>query len=89
MRRNRFNVKEIIKVLEEAELGITSIKALCRKHGIAEPTFYNWKNKYGGLSVSEAYRLDELQDENAKLKRLLAERDLEVHALKEVIKRNF
>lgn len=89
MKKSRYEVNQIIKVLEEAETGVMSNSAVCRKYGISDVTLYNWRKKYGGLSVSEAYRLKMFEDENAKLKRLLAERDLEVQALKEVIKKNF
>lgn len=89
MKKSRFKVNQIIKILEEAETGGSSILSVCRKYGISDATFYNWRKKYAGLSVSEAHRLKMLEDENSKLKRILAERDLEVEALKEVIKKNF
>ena len=89
MKKSRFKVEQIIRILEEAETGADTVLAVCRKHGISDATFYNWKKKYSGLSVSDAHRLKTLEDENAKLKRILAERDLEVDALKDVIKKNF
>ena len=62
-----------------------SIQALCRQHNVSEVTFYRWRKKYGGMSVPEAQRLKELEKENARLKRLLAERDLELDAVKELL----
>ena len=81
MRTKRFTEEQIIGVLKEAEAGAKT-KELCRKHGISEATFYNWKAKYAGMTVSEARRLKELEAENAKLKKLLAEAHLDVEALK-------
>ena len=72
------------KVLKEQEAGAKAAD-LCRKHGISEATFYNWKAKYGGLEVSEAKRLKALEDENAKLKKLLAEQMLDAAALRELL----
>jgi putative transposase len=74
--------------LKEAEAGAKT-KDLCRKHGISEATFYNWKSKYGGLTVSEARRLKDLESENAKLKKLLAEAELDKAALKELLSRKW
>ena len=71
--------------LEQAERGDHSIGAVCREHGIGEATFYRWRKIYGGMNVQEAQRLKELEKENTRLKRLLAERLLEVDALKEVL----
>lgn len=73
-------------MLKEAEAGAKT-KDLCRRHGISEPTFYNWKSKYAGMTVSEARRLRELEQENAKLKRLLAEAELDKAALKDLLLR--
>lgn len=84
MKRSRFTEEQIIGVLKEHELG-TKTADLCRKHGISEATFYNWKNKYGGMEVSEAKRLRTLEGENAKLKRLLAEAVLDNAALKDLL----
>jgi putative transposase len=71
--------------LREAEKGAKPVAELCREHGIAEQTFYRWRRKYGGLNESDVQRLKALTAENARLKRLLAERDLEVDALKELL----
>ena len=84
MKRSRFTEEQIVGVLKEHELGMTTAD-LCRKHGISEATFYNWKNKYGGMEVSEAKRLRTLEGENAKLKRLLAEAMLDNAALKDLL----
>ena len=84
MKRSRFTEERIIGVLEEAEAG-TKAADLARKHSISEATLYNWKAKYGGLDVSEARRLKALEEENRKLKKLLAESMLDVAALKELL----
>lgn len=88
MKRKRFSPEQIIKVLKEAELGIT-VKDLCRKHGISEQTFYNWRNKYEGMEVSEALRLKALEEENRKLKRLVADLSLDNQVLKDLLGKNF
>lgn len=84
MKANRFTDAQIITILREAETGQETIQQLCRKHAIAEATFYRWRNKYGGVDASEAMRLKELERETARLKKLLAERDLEIEVMKEV-----
>jgi putative transposase len=84
MKKQRFTEEQIIGVLREQEAG-AKVADLCRKHGISEATFYNWKAKYGGMDVSEAKRLKALEEENAKLKRLLAEQMLDVAALRELL----
>ena len=86
MRSKRFSEEQIIAVLKESEAGAKT-KDLCRRHGISEPTFYNWKAKYAGMTVSEARRLKELEQENAKLKRLLADAELDKAALKDLLHR--
>jgi putative transposase len=88
MKAKRFTEEQIIGVLKEAEAGATA-KDLCRKHGISEPTFYNWKAKYAGMTVSEARRLKELEAENSKLKRLLADAELDKAALKDLLGRKW
>ena len=84
MKRSRFTEEQIIGILREQEAGVP-VADLCRKHGLSSPTFYKWKAKYGGLDVSEARRLKTLEDENAKLKRMLADAMLDNVALKDLL----
>jgi putative transposase len=88
MKKKRFTEEQIIAVLKESEAGAAT-KELCRNHGISEPTFYNWKAKYAGMTVSEARRLKELESENTKLKKLLAEAELDKAALKDLLGRKW
>jgi putative transposase len=83
MRRSRFTEEQVIGILREQEAGVATAE-VCRKHGISETTFYKWKAKYGGMAVSEARRLKALEDENAKLKRRLAEAMLDNVMLKDI-----
>ncbi len=85
MKQSRFSEEQIIKILRQAEKGEQTVNSLCRSHSIAETTFYKWRQKYGGMQVADVRRLRQLEQENARLKRLLAERDLEVDALREVL----
>ena len=83
MKRSRFNEEQIIAILKEHEAGLETAD-LCRKHGISSATFYKWKAKYGGLEVSDARRLKALEEENGRLKKLLAEAMLDNAILKDV-----
>lgn len=87
MRRSRFTEEQIIAALREHDAGIKTAE-LCRKHGISDATLYKWKAKYGGLGVSEAARLRALEDENRRLKKLLAEAVLDNAALKDLLAKN-
>ena len=88
MKRSRFSEEQVIAILREHEAGLKTAD-LCRKHGISEATFYAWKAKFGGMEVSDAKRLRALEDENAKLKKLLAEAMLDNAVLKDVVQRKF
>lgn len=87
MKKGQFSQAQIVAILQEAEKGETTIQALCQHHSITEPTFYRWRKVYGGMNTSEASRLKELEKENARLKRLLAERDLALDALQEYLQK--
>ena len=88
MKRKRFSEERIIGVLREQEAGAKAGE-VARKHGISEATLYNWKAKYGGMDVSDARRLKALEDENAKLKKLLADQMLEASALREPLSKKW
>jgi putative transposase len=83
MKKSRFTEEQIIGFLKQADAGMP-VKELCRKGGFSDATFYKWRTKFGGMDVSDAKRLKELEGENAKLKKLLAEAHLDIHALKSV-----
>ena len=84
MKKSRFSEEQIIGFLKQAEAGVP-VKELCRKGGFSDATFYKWRARFGGMEVADAKRLRELEQENGKLKRLLAEAHLDMHALKSVL----
>jgi putative transposase len=88
MKRSRFTEEQVIGILREQESGMQTAE-VCRKHGISQPTFYAWKAKFGGMSVPDAKRLKQLEDENAKLKKLLAEAMLDNAVLKDITSRKW
>lgn len=88
MKAGKYSVEQIIKILKENEAG-AKVVDLCRKYGFSDATFYNWKAKYGGMEVSEARRLKQLEDENNKLKKLVAELTLDKQALEEIVSKKW
>ena len=88
MNAKRYGEEQIIAVLKEAESGV-KIPELCRKYGMSEPTYYNWKAKYSGMTVSDLRRLKVLEEENRKLKRIVADQTLDILALKEINAKNW
>lgn len=88
MKHKRFSQEQIIAVLKQGEAGMPAAE-LCREHGISEVTYYRWKSKYGGMEINEAKRLKQLEDENSRLKRLVAEQALDIVALKDVLSKNW
>ena len=83
MKKSKFSEEQIIGILREAE-GDTPVKAVCARHNISEPTFYKWRSKYGGMDVNEARRLRCLEEENNRLKRVVADQAVQIQILKEV-----
>ena len=88
MKRKRFSEEQIVGILKEQEAGV-SVSELCRRHGVSDASIYKWKAKYGGLEVSEAKRLKALEDENTRLKKLLAEAMLDNAMLKDIATKKF
>jgi len=88
MKRSRFSEEQIIAVLKEQEAGMPTAE-VCRRHGISSATFYKWKSKFGGLEVSDARRLRTLEQENSRLKKLLAEQMLDLAAMKELVSKKW
>lgn len=87
MKKSRFSAEQIIGILKQHESGVKT-GDVCREHGVSAATFYGWKQKYGGMDVSEAQRLKQVEDENRRLKQLVAELSLDKEALKSVIRKN-
>jgi len=87
MKRSRFSETQIVSILKEADAG-AKVKDLCRKHGISDATYYNWKSKYGGMEASDVKRLKELEEENRRLKQMYAELSLDHKLLKDVIEKS-
>ena len=85
--KKRFSEEQIVAILREGAAGGKTIGEVCRRHGVSEPTFYAWRRKYGELGESEVRRLRELEKENGRLKRLLAERDVEIDVMKELLQK--
>ena len=88
MKRKRFQAERIVEILREAEREGASVAEVCRAHAVSEATFYRWKKVYGGMGVPELRRLRQLEEENGRLKRLVAERDLELDAMKDLLGKN-
>jgi len=88
MKKVRHSEEQIINMLKEAEAGI-AVAELCRKHGVSDQTYYNWKAKYGGMTVSDARKLKQVEDENRRLKHIVADLTLDNQALKAVLSKNF
>ena len=88
MKRSQFSEKQVIGILKEHQAGM-SAGDLCRKHGISDATFYTWRKKFGGMEVSDVKRLKALEEENAKLKKLLAEQMIDAATLREMLGKNF
>ena len=86
--KKRFTEEQIIRILQEAEAGM-KVMDVCRKHGISDATYYNWKSKYGGMTVSDAKKLKALEDENRRLKHIVADLTLDNQALKAVVEKKF
>jgi len=89
MKKTRYTAEQIVRILQEAEKGTTTVGDLCRRYEISEATYYRWRQVYGDMKVPEVKRLRDLAQENARLKRLVADRDLEIDAMKEVLSKKW
>jgi putative transposase len=88
MKKSKFTESQIIGILKEQEKGV-KVSELCRQHGISDATFYNWKSKYGGMNVDELRRLRDLEQENARLKKIIANQSLDIDIMKDVISKKW
>ncbi len=88
MKKSKFTESQIAFVLKQAETGV-NVEEVCRKTGISEATFYNWKSRYGGMEASDVKRLKELEEENARLKKIVANQTLEIYAIKDLLEKKF
>ena len=89
MKQKRYKAEQVVRILQEAEKGGTTVADLCRRYEVSEATYYRWRRVYGDMKVPEVKRLRELEQENGRLKRLVAERDLEIDAMQEVISKKW
>jgi len=89
MKRSRFTEEQVVTILAEADRGEKTIGDVCRAHGISQATFYNWRKRFRGMTVDEVREFRRLKQENARLKKLLADRELEIDAMKEVMRKKF
>jgi len=87
--KKRFSEEQIVRILRQAERVEQTVAEVCKQHGICEQTWYRWKKKFGQMDVPDVRRLRQLEKENSRLKRIVAERDLEIDAMKEIVKGNF
>lgn len=85
--KTRFSEEQIVGILREAELGQKTVEQICREHGVSSNSFYTWRRKYGAMAEPDVKRLRELEKENLRLKRLVAERDVEIDVLKELLEK--
>jgi len=89
MKKRRYSAEQIVRILQDADKGEDTVGDVCRRYEVSEATFYRWRRVYGDMKVPEVRRLRELEQENARLKRLVAERDLELDAMKEVLSKKW